>query len=269
MSQGNVAAAEDAQAFQSATIVVVDDEPTTVEMIEMFLEAQGYENVVALCDSSKAVETIRRSKADLVLLDLMMPDVGGLDILRTLAADEVLSSIPVVIFSSTTDREAKLEALELGAAEFLAKPVDPSELALRVRNTLAYRAYQQRFGHKKGAAHLLDRMDRALRRSGPMIRSRLGSDPRYRPTIERFVARLDERLDWMEKRLENEQFEELATLAHWLKGSATMVGFEAFSEPADTLEILAKKQRTEEAQEVLEELHSLAERIVVDDGTDD
>lgn len=257
--------------LRGARIVVVDDEPTTLEMIEMFLQAEGYENVVAESDSTQALDTIRAARADLVLLDLMMPEVGGLEILHAMSNDDALSRIPVVIFSSTTDRELKLEALELGAAEFLTKPVDPSELALRVRNTLAYRAYQERFAHVKGAgdASFIDRMERALRGGGPAVRSRLAGDPRYQATIERFVARLGERLEWMEARLESEQYGELAALAHWLKGSATMVGFDAFSEPADTLEILAQKGRPEEARKVLEELHSLAERIVVSDAEDD
>ena len=255
------------EALKAATIVVVDDEPTTLEMIEMFLEAEGYENVLQVSDSTRAVEMIRSAEADLVLLDLMMPEVGGLDSLQTMSEDEVLAAIPVVVFSSTSDREAKLEALELGAAEFLAKPVDPSELALRVRNTLSYRAYQQRFAHVGGPKNqgFIDRMDRALRRSGPTVRSRLADDPRYHATIERFVARLGERLEWMQARLDGGEFGELAALAHWLKGSATMVGFDAFSGPADTLEILAGKARAEEAQDVLQELQSLAERIVVSD----
>jgi CheY-like chemotaxis protein len=258
------------EALKQATIVVVDDEPTTLDMIEMFLQAEGYENVVTVSESTQALDTIYTKRADLVLLDLMMPEIGGLEILRTLREHSELGSIPVVVFSSTSDREVKLEALELGATEFLAKPVDPSELALRVRNTLAYKAYQERFGQiaGDGSQGFMERMSRALRGAAPSVRSRLAGEPRYRATIEKFVTRLDEKLEWMEARFEAEQYEELAALAHWLKGSATMVGFDAFAGPADTLEILAKEGKRDEAGAVLRELHSLTERIVFTNDED-
>ena len=256
-------------ALKASKIVVVDDEPTTLEMIEMFLSAEGYENVVTVSDSTRALETIYQERAGLVLLDLSMPELDGLEILRILRDDSDLRSVPVVVFSSTTDPATKLQALELGAAEFLAKPVDPSELALRVRNTLAYVAYRQRFGPMDGepSDRLFERIDRALYAETPAVRSRLAEDPRYRKTIAKFVSRLDEKLEWMELRFEAEQYEELAALAHWLKGSAVMVGFDAFADPADTLEILAKEAKREEAGAALRALHDLAERIVLpDDG---
>ena len=122
------------EALKTSKIVVVDDEPTTLDMLEMFLETEGYENVVTLSDSTRALDTIFSERADLVLLDLMMPEVDGLEILKAMSEDRKLRRIPVVVFSSSSDRDLKLQALELGAAEFLAQPVDPSELALRVRN---------------------------------------------------------------------------------------------------------------------------------------
>ncbi len=247
---------------KSAKILMVDDEPTTLEILEIFLQAEGYENLIQLNDSTRALETVAEERPDLVLLDVMMPEIGGLEILRALRADEALASTPVIILTSATDPETKLAALELGATEFLAKPVDPSELALRLRNTLAFKAYQGRFG-SSGGKELVERLDRALRRSGPPVISRLASQPQFRGTIKKFVARLDEKLEWMEARFEADQYNELAVLAHWLKGSAVMVGFDAFAGPADTLEVLAREGKTEEMKTVLRDLHVLAERIVV------
>jgi diguanylate cyclase (GGDEF)-like protein len=91
---------------------------------------------------------------DVVLLDLMMPEVGGLDILRAMREDDELRRIPVVILTSSTDADTKLQALELGANDFLAKPVDPSELALRLQNTLAAKAYQDRLTYYDGLTGL-------------------------------------------------------------------------------------------------------------------
>jgi DNA-binding response OmpR family regulator len=122
--------------LNASSIVMVDDEPTTLDILAMYLKAEGYQNLVKVGDATRALETIRQKRADLVLLDIAMPGLSGLEILRIMREDSDLRSVPVVIFTSATDAETKREALELGADEFLAKPFDPSELSLRVRNTL-------------------------------------------------------------------------------------------------------------------------------------
>jgi len=95
-------------------------------------------------DSRVAVLTAAEHRPDVVLLDLVMPHVGGLEVLAEMRRHPLLAFTPVVILTSSTDPETKLKALELGATDFLAKPVDPSELALRLRNTLTVKAYQDR-----------------------------------------------------------------------------------------------------------------------------
>ena len=131
---------------RSATIMIVDDEPTTIDVLEMFLEGEGYRNLIRLSESTRAMDLLAERRPDVVLLDLTMPKVGGLEILRAMRADESLCRIPVLILTSSTDAATKHEALELGATDFLAKPVDPSELALRLRNTLAANAHQDHRG---------------------------------------------------------------------------------------------------------------------------
>jgi diguanylate cyclase (GGDEF)-like protein len=132
------------EALKQATIMMVDDERIIVETLENLLEDAGYKNFVSTTDSKKAVELMQSKKPDIVLLDVMMPDVTGLDILESMGADEDLQYIPSIIITAATDSETKLKALELGATDVLNKPVDPSELALRVRNTLATKANQDR-----------------------------------------------------------------------------------------------------------------------------
>ncbi len=131
----------------TSTILMVDDEPTTLEMTQLFLEGEGYERFVAVQDSRLAVRQALEHRPDLVLLDLMMPHVGGLEILAEMRAHPQLRHLPVVILTSSTDSATKLAALEQGATDFLAKPVDPSELALRLRNLLTAKAYQDRLAY--------------------------------------------------------------------------------------------------------------------------
>ena len=127
-----------------STIMMVDDEPIILETLQMFLEDEGYDNFITTTEPKRALNMVVLKKPDVVLLDVMMPEITGLDILKEMRSKEALKHIPVIILTSATDPETKFQALELGATDFLAKPVDPSELALRLRNTLAAKAYQDR-----------------------------------------------------------------------------------------------------------------------------
>ena len=140
-----------------ATIMLVDDEPTIIETLQMFLEEVGYENFVITTESERALGLLADKQPDVLLLDVMMPEISGLDILGRMRADEALKHIPVIILTSATDSGTKLKALELGANDFLSKPVDPSELALRLRNTLAAKAYQDRLLYYDGVTGLPNR----------------------------------------------------------------------------------------------------------------
>jgi len=127
-----------------AHIMMVDDELTTLEVLRIHLEAAGYTRFTLCDDSGQAMALIEQERPDILLLDLMMPDVTGFEILDQVRAHDGLRHLPVVILTSSVDGPTKLRALELGATDFLAKPVDPSELVLRLRNTLTAKAYQDR-----------------------------------------------------------------------------------------------------------------------------
>ena len=132
---------EEIEQLFNATIVMVDDEPITMEVVQVFLEEAGYRNFVLIEKSSEAIAAFERRRPDLLLLDLIMPQVSGFDILKAVRAHPKLKHLPVIVLTSSSDNQDKLRALDLGASDFLAKPVDSSELRLRVRNTLAAKAY--------------------------------------------------------------------------------------------------------------------------------
>ena len=132
---------EDVEQLLKASIVIVDDEPTTMEVVQAFLEEAGYHNFALIENSSEALEILEQQQPDLLLLDLIMPRVSGFELLKAVRKNPKLRRLPVIILTSSSDNQDKLSALDLGATDFLAKPVDPSELRLRVRNTLAAKAY--------------------------------------------------------------------------------------------------------------------------------
>jgi putative two-component system response regulator len=127
---------DERSSVRTAKILIVDDEQLVIKVVKRYLSAEGYVNFVTVSDSKKALETINREAPDVVLSDIMMPDITGLDLLRIRQKDPVLKSIPFLILSASSENAVKREALELGATDFLNKPVDPIDLSLRVQNAL-------------------------------------------------------------------------------------------------------------------------------------
>ena len=122
-------------------VMMVDDEPLMTDLIQTYLEDAGYSQFVVTNDPCSALELLRREEPGVLLLDLMMPRMSGFELLEAIRADRTLRYIPVIVLTAADGAEAKLRALRLGATDFLAKPVDESELVLRVRNTLAFHGY--------------------------------------------------------------------------------------------------------------------------------
>ena len=119
------------EATTRATIMIVDDESIIVDILKNVLEDAGYRNFIETTDPTGAMQLLVENKPDVVLLDVNMPEVTGLDILNGMRADDDLKHIPAIVLTGATDAATKLLALGLGAADVLGKPVDPSELALR------------------------------------------------------------------------------------------------------------------------------------------
>ncbi len=134
----------DDPALRTAKILIVDDEECNILVARKYLQADGFTKIQAVTDSSRAIAVIRSEKPDLVLLDIMMPTVSGIDILQVMALDPVLQRIPVLILTASIDSTTKRHCLDLGASDFLGKPVDPNDLLPRVRNTLINKQHQDR-----------------------------------------------------------------------------------------------------------------------------
>ncbi|TWU49209.1 HD domain-containing phosphohydrolase [Rubripirellula reticaptiva] len=154
-------------AVRESQVMIVDDESTNIEILRAYLEEDGFSNFITTTDSTLAIDKIRDQRPDIVLLDINMPKVSGLQILETMKSDTELKLIPTVVLTASTSPEVKLQALRSGASDFLAKPVDPSELILRVENVLAVKAYQDHL------AQYSEQLERQVRvRTRELIRSR-------------------------------------------------------------------------------------------------
>src|SRR5213083_1647057 len=114
------------------TILVVDDEPKIADLARDYLEHAGFTVRIAR-DGQAALTAVRRDRADLVVLDLALPELDGLDVTRAIRRD---SNLPIVMLTARDDELDKLLGLELGADDYLTKPFSPRELVARVRAVL-------------------------------------------------------------------------------------------------------------------------------------
>lgn len=128
---------------RTAEILIVDDDQALARLLHHHLGRRGYDKVAVETDPTRAIPAIFRQQPDLVLLDIYMPGVSGLEILATIRSDPVFANMPIIVLTADGDVETKIEALELGANEFLQKPINPAELIPRVHHVLANRAYQE------------------------------------------------------------------------------------------------------------------------------
>ena len=116
----------------SKRILVVDDDAKTVELVKLYLNRDGY-RVLTAYDGVEALHLARESHPDLIVLDLMLPGIDGLEVCRTLRAE---SDVPIIMLTARTTEQDRLTGLDLGADDYVTKPFSPKELAARVRVVL-------------------------------------------------------------------------------------------------------------------------------------
>ena len=130
-------------------ILVVDDEPEAVELVEFNLKQAGF-NVVSAADGAEALKKARAELPSLIVLDLMLPEVDGLEVCKMLRRDPATAAIPIVMVTAKAAEIDRVLGLELGADDYLTKPFSPRELVLRIKKILE----RQRGGGAEAPQHL-------------------------------------------------------------------------------------------------------------------
>ncbi|OPX85645.1 MAG: Alkaline phosphatase synthesis transcriptional regulatory protein PhoP [Pelotomaculum sp. PtaB.Bin117] len=116
-------------------ILVVEDEKNILELVRFNLEREGYQVLTAL-DGVRGLELARTEAPDLILLDVMLPEMDGLEVCLELRNDTMTKSIPIIMLSARAEELDRMLGLEMGADDYVTKPFSPRELSARIKNRL-------------------------------------------------------------------------------------------------------------------------------------
>jgi len=118
-----------------ARILVADDDPKQAELVRRYAVAEGHE-VTVVADGREAIDAVRRRVPDLMILDVMMPRMDGLDVCRVLRAEPASQGVPIILLTARSSEDDLLQGLDLGADDYVTKPYSPRELMARSRSLL-------------------------------------------------------------------------------------------------------------------------------------
>lgn len=129
-----------------AIVLIVDDEDLNLQLLEMMLLPSDY-TVLKAGNGRQAVDIAQRSRPDVILMDIMMPVMNGIEATRILKSDEATRDIPIVMTTALRDVQDRIRALEAGADDYMSKPFDMTELRLRVKHLVQVKAYRDHLKH--------------------------------------------------------------------------------------------------------------------------
>ncbi|MCF6289630.1 MAG: response regulator [Desulfobacterales bacterium] len=196
-------------------ILIVDDFVDTVELLTKRFRAEGYETVAAY-DGQQALDQVKAVRPDLVILDVMMPKLNGLEVCKRLKADERDRHIPVLMLSAKSELPDKIDGLDIGADDYVTKPFEYKELAARVRALLA----KKEASEKLAATEKTEALDYLVGEVSHEVRNPLMIIGGLARRIQKNLAREDPNHKYLQIILENvEALEKMVTHLVELKGT--------------------------------------------------
>lgn len=136
-------------------ILIVDDDPHAVEILTLMLSREGYECASA-SGGAAALDLVRQQAVDVILLDVMMPEMDGLQVCAALRQDEALRQIPIILLTAKDDMETRSRGMALGVSEYLTKPINKRELFTRIEAQLHSHELNRRLAKTAAAASKLE-----------------------------------------------------------------------------------------------------------------
>lgn len=164
-------------------VLIVEDDHKTADIVRLYLERDGYD-VTCSDDGKKGLEAVRHSPPDLVVLDLLLPGMSGLDVCRAIRSD---FDLPIIVLTALSTEQDKLDGLDLGADDYITKPFSPRELAARVRAVLRRTSDEDEFPGSQGVTQQLTFEDLTLDLARHVVKVGMG-EAHLTPTEFRILA---------------------------------------------------------------------------------
>jgi two-component system sensor histidine kinase/response regulator len=237
----------------SARILVVDDQPANIQIVGTVLGNLGHE-IIPASDGATALKRLALRKVDLILLDVLMPEMNGCEVCLQLKLDPNLKDIPVIFLSAADDKELIVRALNSGGIDYITKPFNHAELISRVRTQLALKSAHDRL------AQLAEDKDELIGILTHDLKNHIGGMSMSAELLARQIERFnDERLTQLSENILRSSFQLLAFVKEFLANSATDYGFTLHPVAVNLVEI---------ATRVVEQYHETARRKKLEIRTD-
>ena len=165
-----------------SVVLVVDDLPQNVKLLEAYLIPQGYE-IVRAANGEEALAKLTESQIDLILLDVMMPDIDGFEVTRRVRQNDKYRLLPIILVTALGETKDRVKGIEAGCDDFISKPVDKTELLARVKSLLKVKAYNDLMGnYRKELEFEVTRRTEELKQSSDRLKT-ASLDTIYRLSI--------------------------------------------------------------------------------------
>ncbi len=246
--------------FPKIRVLVVDDGPENRELVKLVLEDFGI--LVDEAENGKvgAEMTLQRDY-DVVYMDVQMPVMDGFAAARLLR--DKGCETPIIALTANAMKGFEQQCLDAGYTGYFSKPIDIDKFVAELAERVGAESVDESAPVEQPVAATEPAAEPPPPAALPPIESSLpANQPRFADLITRFVDRLHEQMAAIEAAWSSRDFEELAKLAHWLKGAGGTVGFDAFTEPAKEFESAAKQADAEQTERWLIELRGLVGRVV-------
>lgn len=167
--------------YSEARILVVDDEPGNVKILERLLRGSGFKNIASTNDGLTSLELYKTYQPDIVLLDIKMPNFSGFDVMDALSSENQHDYLPILVLTAQMDHSTRLKALKAGAKDFIQKPFDMAEILARIQNILEVRLLHNAVrDHNKTLEEEVQARTQELEKSRMDVIHRLGRAAEYR-----------------------------------------------------------------------------------------
>jgi PAS domain S-box-containing protein len=243
--------------FARTTILVVDDSLENRELLKAVLIPAGLD-VDEAENGAVAVAMAKAKKYPVILMDMQMPVMDGFTATRTLR--QAGHQEAIIAFTAHALKGFEKEINEAGCSGYLTKPIDIDQVMALLAKYIKVEGLQRKREQGLQIEVAISTTKEAASDSGPLV-SRLAGNVNLRNVINIFVERMPKQLAAMQIAQQNNDWEELANLAHWLKGSAGSVGYDGYTEPSKFLEEAAKSGNADEVRKYMKQVIALTQRL--------